>query len=286
MDFKTLSKTAFRGKPGMMQLTIRVVTPKNKIVPGTEVVLVSISDGFKMKGRSNASGEAAFFVPVNKTYEVDVDGNESLKTIDTPNMPDGRMTQFVFYEKLRITEITKGDTIVQKNITQENGTNTHLLFNLKLLNYDGIPLEGEAVYLQAEGQSRVYEAVTNKQGECKLMLQKNANYILNLKYEQGLQLVEAKNTTGLVMPLPDSHATSVTLMKPSSGPTDRSTDPRPAMTIGVSARVARISGADTRMAPASPAPVKRVGDRKATAASRTTKRRPGTASGPSSRNCL
>jgi len=196
IQFSKLSASQFRGESGIMKLTIRVLTTKKIPVPGTEVTLVSISERFKMKGRSNASGETSFYVPINSTYEVDVDGNESLKTVDTPNVPGGSLTHFVFYEKLRITEIEKGDTLIQRNISQSNGTNTHLLFNLKLLNYQGQPLEDEPVYLQAENDSRVYETVTNSNGECKLMVQKNANYILNLKYEQGLHLLEAKNTTG------------------------------------------------------------------------------------------
>jgi hypothetical protein len=92
------------------------------------------------------------------------------------------MTQFVFYEKLRISEIAKGGTPTKRNIKQKNGTNTHLLFGLKLLNYDGVPLEGVPVYLQAENDSKVYETVTDAKGECALMLKGNANYILNLKY--------------------------------------------------------------------------------------------------------
>ena len=117
-----------------MKLTIRVVTSKKMRVPGMEVTVVSIANKFTMNGRSNASGEAFFYVPVNSTYEIDVDGNESLKVVETPNIPDGNITYFVFYDKLRITEIRKGDTLIQRNISQKNGTNTHLLFNLKILN--------------------------------------------------------------------------------------------------------------------------------------------------------
>ncbi len=196
IEFATMSPMQLKGKPGIMTLTIRVVTPKRVRVPGIEIFLVSISGKFKMRARSNARGEALFYVSTNSTFEVDVDGNQSLKVIETPDLPGGNTTQFVFYEKLRITEMAKGDTIVQRNITQTNGTNTHLLFTLKLRNYDGVPLEGEPVYLQAENTSRVYEGVTDESGECSLMLQKNTSYILNVKYEQGLHLVEAQNILG------------------------------------------------------------------------------------------
>lgn len=196
IQFTTISSTQFKGKPGTMKLTIRLLTTKKVPVPGTKVTVVSISGKFKMDGRTNASGDAVYNVPINSSYEVDVDDNESLKTVETPNAAGSNITHFVFYEKLRINEIAKGDTIVQKNITQTNGTNTHLLFTVKLNNYEGLPLKGEPIYLQAENGSRVYEGITDGSGECTLMLQKNANYILNVKYEQGLHLVEAKNMTG------------------------------------------------------------------------------------------
>lgn len=196
IQFAEVSNYEYKGKPNAMTLTVRVVTQTRVPVVGTEVILVSIADKFKMKGRSNGRGEVIFHVKTNSDFEVDIDGIEALKTIKTPDLEGGNTTQFVFYEKLKITEIAKGDTLIQRNITQTNGTNTHRLFTLKLLNYEGIPLEGEPVYLQAENGTRVYESVTNKSGECNLMIPKDANYILNLKYEQGLHLVEAKNTVG------------------------------------------------------------------------------------------
>lgn len=196
IQFAEVSNYEYKGKPNAMTLTIRVVTQTRVPVVGTEVILVSIADKFKMKGRSNGKGEVIFHVKTNSDFEVDIDGIEALKTIKTPDLEGGNTTQFVFYEKLKITEIAKGDTLIQRNITQTNGTNTHRLFTLKLLNYEGIPLEGEPVYLQAENGTRVYESVTDKSGECNLMIPKDANYILNLKYEQGLHLVEAKNTVG------------------------------------------------------------------------------------------
>lgn len=199
VQFSTIAGIELKGKEGVMKLNVKVSDTKSQIVPGVEVIVVSVVDKLKFKGKSDSRGFASFYVPANKHYEIDVDGNEALKIIDLPNMPGGEMTHVVFYEKLKVTEITKGDTIVQRNITQTNGTNTHLLFTLKLLNYEGVPLEGESVYLQAEGSPRVYEGITGKDGSCSLMIQKNANYILNLKYEQGLHLVEAKEQRGFGM---------------------------------------------------------------------------------------
>lgn len=196
ITFANISSRDYKDKAGTMLLTLTVVTKKKAPVSGVSVTLVSLDKKFKMTGVSNGKGEVIFHVPVSSSYEVDVDGIESLKTVKTPNAPKANITHFVFYEKLEINEIAKGDTLIQQDITQIEGTNTHVLFSLKLLDYDGEPLEGEPVYMKAENGTRIYETVTNSNGECKLMLKKDFNYILNLKYEEGLHLAEMKNSVG------------------------------------------------------------------------------------------
>ncbi|GGO76361.1 hypothetical protein GCM10011348_03380 [Marinobacterium nitratireducens] len=50
------------------------------------------------------------------------------------------------------------------------------------------------------------------------------------------------------MLFPDNHAIRVTFKKLISGPIDKSTAPRPAITMGVKANVAKMRGADTKIA--------------------------------------
>lgn len=197
--FTEYTAQQLRGKPNVIILNILVKKMDRSVVPGLEVTAVCLADKAKYKGKSDVSGNVIFQLPNNKKYEIDVDGSEALQTVVLPNETNVEMTEVVFYEKAVLNEKMKGDTIVQKNISQSNGTNTHILFIVNLKNYDGVPLAGEPVYLQAEGQKHVYEGVTDQNGECKFMLQKNADYIVNLKYEQGLHLVEAKNRTGFGM---------------------------------------------------------------------------------------
>lgn len=196
ITFTTVNSMQLRGKPGVITMNILVKKTDMTLVPFTEVIAVSVPTKTKYTAKTDAKGAAVFYLPKNARYEMDVDGNEAIKTIDVPNEDGIEMTQVIFYEKAVLAEVNKGDTIIQKNISQTNGTNTHLLFTMKLRDYNGSPLPNEPVYLQAEGQKRVYEGITDNNGECKMMLQKNANYIVNLKYEQGLHLVEAKNQTG------------------------------------------------------------------------------------------
>lgn len=197
--FTSLNAQQLKGNTSTIHLNILLKKMDMTLVPFTNVEAVSIKEKIRYKGKSDAQGKAVFYLPMNCVYEIDVDGNEAIKTIELPNDAGLEMTQVVFYEKAVLNEISKGDTLIQKNITQTNGTNTHLLFIVKLKDFQGKALQNEKVFLQAEGQKRVYEGLTDNNGECKMMLQKNANYIVNLKYEQGLHLVEAKNTTGFGM---------------------------------------------------------------------------------------
>ena len=174
-----------KAKSGVIILNILVKKMDKTLVHGLEVEAVCVQDKIKYKGKSDASGKVIFALPINRQYEIDVDENEAIKTVDVGSETNIERTEVVFYEKAVLNEKMKGDTIIQHNITQTNGTNTHLLFIVNLKDYEGIPLAGEPVYLQEEGQKRVYEGVTDKNGECRMMLQKNADYIVNLKYEQG-----------------------------------------------------------------------------------------------------
>ena len=194
--FAIMGPQQLKDKPGVAKCTLLIKQTNEAPVTNAELKVVSIADKLKFEARSNAKGEAVFYLPAGKTYEIDVEGNEALKVLDLPADPRLESMYVVFYERNATAEITKGDTIIQKNITQSNGTNTHVLFTMKLRNLEGRPLKGEPVYLQAEGKKQVYEGITDENGECKFMVSKNENYIVNLKYEQGLHLVEAKKVVG------------------------------------------------------------------------------------------
>ena len=70
------------------------------------------------------------------------------------------------------------------------------MFTLSLKDYEGNKLAGEAVYLVATTANRVYEATTDAAGNAKFMLLKGTDYIVNLKYESGICLVEAPVSQG------------------------------------------------------------------------------------------
>jgi len=195
ITFKTLAAQQLKGQANVGKVIIEVKDNNNKIVPGIPVDIVDCKSGIKYQSASNSAGMAVFYIPINRNYEVDVAGIEAMRKISLPNYPNLEYTEIVNYEKTKVQEVAKGDTIMQKQIVQTEGTSTHLLFTLYLNDYDNKPLPDEVVYISDVNGKRVYAGQTDKTGVCRFMLEKGTNYILNLKYEQGAHLIEAPKTT-------------------------------------------------------------------------------------------
>lgn len=191
MVFKTMTAQQQKGQANMAKLDLLVHEPNEAYVPNQEVIVVDLIDKIKYKGTTNGIGVCTFYIPINRKYEVDIAGKESLMNFEIPNFPNIQMEQTAYYEKTKVKEIAKGDTIVQSDITQTHGTSTHVLFTLTLKDYEDNLLNGENVYLKARNKKRVYAGKTNEKGTCKFMVEKGSDYLVNLKHEQNICLVEA-----------------------------------------------------------------------------------------------
>lgn len=196
ISFKEVSPTHLKGTSNVVQVIVHIKNNSRAYLPHVDFTIVDCENGLKYVGESNAAGKGTFYLPINGNYEIDLGGVPALRSFKTGNNPGGTAQMVVFYEKTKVKEVAKGDTLIQKNITQTNGTTTHLLFTLKLLDFSGNKLEGEPVYMVAEDKSRVYEGETDAAGVCTFMLQKGTNYIMNLKYEEGVHYVDVTNKRG------------------------------------------------------------------------------------------
>lgn len=194
--FKTVPAIQMRSQTNVTKVTILVKEKSGTRVPSLPLELVSCEQKTKYQGKTNASGEGIFYIPMNSEYEVDIEGIEAFHKFKTPNFANAEATEVVYYEKTKVGESTKGDTIMQRAITQTNGSSTHLLFTLNLKNYEGAALPNEPVYLKSQNSARVYEGKTDANGVATFLLQKGGNYLVNLKYESEIHLVDATRTEG------------------------------------------------------------------------------------------
>lgn len=196
ITFKNATAQQLKGTANVAKVSVEVREKNSTRVTNLHIEVVDIKAKVKYQGVTNGSGIAVFYLPVNNEYEIDIAGIEGLKKVKVPNYPNAELNETVFYEKTKVTETTKGDTIAQKQITQTNGTTSHLLFTLTLKNYEGNPCPNEPVYADDEKGKRVYVGETDEKGVCKFMLEKGTKYIINLKYERGIALVDASTSLG------------------------------------------------------------------------------------------
>ncbi len=178
------------------KVNILVKTTKRALVPHVKISIVSIKNKTVYSSKTNASGKATFYLPANQEFEIDVEDLVAYDHLFIKNYGGMEMSEVIFYERTKVNEIEKGDTLVQNRISQISGTSSHILYTLNLKNFNGVPLVDEPVYLKAMNSDRVVEGKTNSQGVCKLMLLKGDDYILNLKHESGLLLVNAPSSKG------------------------------------------------------------------------------------------
>jgi outer membrane protein assembly factor BamB len=199
VKFIAQSPYALKGKENVLKVTLHAKERSGVGVSGLEMDILSVAEGVKYTGRTNSMGHAIFYLRNNTQYEVDINGIEALHKFKVPDYRGGEMREVVYYEKTKVTEIAKGDTIIQRNISQASGTTTHLLFTLRLRNYEGAMLPHEPVYAKSESTDLVYEGITNENGECKFMLKKGHNYLINLKHEGNIAMIDCKNKKGFAM---------------------------------------------------------------------------------------
>lgn len=183
----------YKGKPSIAaKVTIEVRDKKGFHSSNLPVDIICGADKAKYTGITSTSGFATLYLPIKKSYEVDIGGIEAINNFDLPHYENAEYRYVVYYEQTQVKETTKGDTILQKNVTQTNGTSTHELFVLTLTDYSGSPLPDEPVYISSRKDKTVYQGVTDKTGSCKFMLKKGADYLLSLTYERDIHLIDTK----------------------------------------------------------------------------------------------
>jgi outer membrane protein assembly factor BamB len=196
IEFSIEMNSALKGQKNIAQVNLEVKQKNGTRVANVDVVVVDIDAKKRYVGKTNASGVVAYYLPVDKSYEVDVAGLESLHQFKVPNWAGAIVSETIYYEPTKMEQQQKGDTIIQQKITQTNGTTSHLLYTLNVKNYEGQPLSGEEIFIDAVGGETVYKGITDDKGVVKFMLLKGNDYLVNFKYDRGVCLVSAIDKQG------------------------------------------------------------------------------------------
>lgn len=196
MVFTTVAAAALKNPNNTSKVIIKVEGVNHTAVSGADVYLVDLSLKIKYHSQTSSSGTAILYVPSGNNYEVDINKTEALRRISLPTNGNVEYSETIQYEKTRVNETASGDTIYQKQIAQTGGTTTHLYYTLHLYDFNNQALPDEVVYISDLNSKRVYAGKTDEKGICSFLLEKGTNYLLNLKYEQGVTLIDASKTRG------------------------------------------------------------------------------------------
>ena len=142
-------------------------------------------------------GSVTFLVPKGTEYEIDIDGIESYKYIDTPNKKFYTVGTNFTYEPTKITETRRGDTITQVLPQGQNGTTARVLGKVTARKSDGTPWKDEPVFLQVIGENTVYEAYTNDKGEAVFLLPKGEKYMIDFRYQFDVDVLDFSRSRGI-----------------------------------------------------------------------------------------
>lgn len=184
-------------RPDMQHSIIRISLADKYSRPKANipVSLVSVEDKKLYKRTTGKSGNADFLVPIGRPYTILL--NDAMEYGNVPPIPSGggMMGMKLEYIEAEVNEKDKNDTITQY-LTELEPTTDRVYIHLLLKDNNKNVLEGEDIYFDVAGSSKVYHSTTNEKGIAHFLLPKATRYILNFKYEREVDLLDYKNVAG------------------------------------------------------------------------------------------
>jgi outer membrane protein assembly factor BamB len=177
-----------KGNNGLV--TIMLIDKQKKPVEKAGVVigLYSSSEDKVYAAKSDKGGHARFEVPISTKYDVCVDNIFTGSQLTVPNSPGVFYDRRTLYVPTVVTEKAKNDTIRQ-TFPDPGPTSARAYLHVLVRNHDMQPLPDEQVTIDVQNEKTVYYATTNKDGVVEFLLPKGKKYMLNFKYERGLDMI-------------------------------------------------------------------------------------------------
>jgi uncharacterized protein YegL len=146
---------------------------------------------------TNPAGIATFQVPLGNEYEIDIDGIHSYNYIDLPNTPGYRSIKNLVYEPTVIVEKTVRDTTTQQLDPAQEGTSGRTITTITFKGGPDGVWRNEPVFLEVLGETRVYKAMTNQNGEARFLIPKGKKYMIHGRFQYNLDVVDLSRRRGI-----------------------------------------------------------------------------------------
>lgn len=194
-DQKISSRQTATKEQGIVKLKI---TRADKRTPLSNfpVQITCYKLGKTFSSKTNANGQALFFVPNGHEYEIDIDGIESYGYIDlepTPYISGGK--NFV-YEPTIVDEKIKNDTIIQNLPENVTGTTARELAILTVKGNGSVWID-EPIYLKEIRGTKVYKGTTNEDGRVLFLVPKGHKYMIHGRYERDIDVLDFTRNRGI-----------------------------------------------------------------------------------------
>lgn len=138
----------------------------------------------------DSRGSAYFQVPIGSAYSIGTTEVKELKNFEVPRREGGVFTFSIEYERTCIDERVKGDTVYQKLKNDAYPTTGRALIVSAVKNYNGANLPGEALFFKSQTSGKIYVSITDESGTAYCLLPKGDKYLLSLKYESAVDLLD------------------------------------------------------------------------------------------------
>lgn len=177
---------------------IKLVDRNRAPQSGIVVYLTNVEDAIKYVSKSGPNGKAVFLVPINRKYEIDVDGVEAHSFIDVENSPYMELEKSVLYVPTSLNQTVLRDTVTQDLGNNPQASSRYALSIVQVKNFDDELLANEKVYWDVEGSETVYQAITDQSGKAYFLLPKDEVFTLHLTYEREIRRFDNTKPSGLV----------------------------------------------------------------------------------------
>lgn len=198
LGLETVVQKNTSSKPSTTEALVEIHFQKANKKPLTNfpVTLVCYKLKKAYQSTTNSAGIAAFQVPADNDYEIDIDGVESFNYIDIGKYP-GKYGLELTYEPTDIKETNKWDTITQKFAARTEGTSGRTYTRLTVNCTDCSDITQESVYLREIGSSRVYTAKLNKKGEAEFLLPIRKQYMISFDFDFDVDVIDLSDVKGI-----------------------------------------------------------------------------------------
>jgi Ca-activated chloride channel family protein len=175
---------------------IELKTGKGQVWRSVAISMVCFEDKMTYDAFSDSKGVARFYLPNNKHYQIDVDGEVDYDYCDLGNQSVVKSLRFL-YEKIEFKEVENIDGYIEQSFAVKPEPMSNRFMVTIVVNggsNDGI---GEDVYLDMTYSNKKYYGVTNADGEAVFMLPKKRNYLVSFKYQKHVGVIDLSRVRGI-----------------------------------------------------------------------------------------